>query len=104
MQALYTKVHELPEDFPQPDSLICCTHEQLFEVLDWDQGYSVLPRMKLATFDNFPISRYMKYPIHFVEIDLEMMGRQAAQMLFMLMNKEEGVATSISIQTRIGSK
>lgn len=104
LQALYTKVHELPEDFPQPDSLICCTHEQLFEVLDWDQGYSVLPRMKLATFDNFPISRYMKYPIHFVEIDLEMMGRQAAQMLFMLMNKEEGGVTSISIQTRIGSK
>lgn len=92
------------EYLPKPDALICCTHEQLFEVLDWELGHSVLSQLALATFDNFPISRYMKYPIHFVEIDLEMMGKQAAQMLFALMNKEESVVRSISIQTRIGSK
>ncbi|MGF7049350.1 DNA-binding LacI/PurR family transcriptional regulator [Paenibacillus sp. DS2015] len=93
----------LKGDLQHPDALICCTHEQLFQVLDWDHGNPVLSEMALATFDNFPISRYMKYPIHFVEIDLEMMGKQAAQMLFRLMNKEEGVNPSISIQTRIGN-
>jgi len=104
LQALYTKTDGRADDPSQPDALICCTHEQLFEVLNWEQGHSILSGVALATFDNFPISRYMKYPVHFVEIDLEMMGKQAAQMLFQFMNKEESVPQSISIQTRIGSK
>lgn len=86
-----------------PDALICCTHEQLFEILDWEYGNPILSELTLATFDNFPMSQYMKYPVHFVEIDLEMMGRQAAQMLFSLMNKDEGIPKSISILTKIGN-
>jgi DNA-binding LacI/PurR family transcriptional regulator len=86
----------------RPDALICCTHEQLFEILDWENGNPLLAELALATFDSFPMSKYLKYPVHFVEIDLEMMGKQAAQMLFSRMNKEEGVPSFISIPTQIG--
>ncbi|MFD1175343.1 LacI family DNA-binding transcriptional regulator [Paenibacillus puldeungensis] len=86
-----------------PDALICCTHEQLFEILDWERGNPMLSELALATFDNFPLSKYMTHPVHFVDIDLEMMGKQAAKMLFSLMNKEPSVPKSISIQTRIGN-
>ncbi|MNO29293.1 HTH-type transcriptional regulator MalR [compost metagenome] len=86
-----------------PDALICCTHEQLFEILDWERGNPMLSELALATFDNFPMSKYMTHPVHFVDIDLEMMGKQAAQMLFSLMNKEASVPKSISIHTRIGN-
>lgn len=87
----------------RPDALICCTHEQLFEILDWERGNPMLSELALATFDNFPMSKYMTHPVHFVDIDLEMMGKQAAQMLFSLMNKETDVPKSISIHTRIGN-
>ncbi|EES74156.1 transcriptional regulator, LacI family [Paenibacillus sp. oral taxon 786 str. D14] len=86
----------------RPDALICCTHEQLFEILDWENGNPLLAELALATFDSFPMSKYLKYPVHFVEIDLEMMGKQAAQMLFSRMNKESGVPPFISIPTQIG--
>lgn len=89
-------------DMAQPDALICCTHEQLFEILDWERGNPLLSELSLATFDNFPMSKYMTHPVHFVDIDLEMMGKQAARMLFSLMNNEQDVPKSISIHTRIG--
>lgn len=85
-----------------PDALICCTHEQLFEILDWERGNPLLSELSLATFDNFPMSKYMTHPVHFVDIDLEMMGKQAARMLFSLMNHEQDIPKSISIHTRIG--
>ncbi|MBQ4899680.1 LacI family DNA-binding transcriptional regulator [Paenibacillus sp. Marseille-P2973] len=86
-----------------PEALICCTHEQLFEILDFENGNPLLSEIALATFDDFPMSKYMKHPVHFVEVDLEMMGKAAASMLFSLMNKEPGVPKSVSIATRIGS-
>ncbi|MGG3454432.1 LacI family DNA-binding transcriptional regulator [Paenibacillus rhizolycopersici] len=102
---LLKSVHD-PQEYAsegrRPDALICCTHEQLFEILDWENGNPLLAELALATFDSFPMSKYLKYPVHFVEIDLEMMGKQAAQMLFSLMNKEPGVPPSISIRTQIG--
>ncbi|MNR23385.1 hypothetical protein D3C85_1404030 [compost metagenome] len=84
-----------------PEAVICCTHELLFEMLDWEHGNPMLKEISLATFDNYPMFRHLKHPVHYVEIDLEMMGKQAAGLLFSLINKEPDPAQSIHIPTSI---
>lgn len=84
-----------------PEAVICCTHELLFEMLDWEHGNPMLKEISLATFDDYPMFRHLKHPVHYVEIDLEMMGKQAAGLLFSLINKEANPAQSIRIPTSI---
>lgn len=84
-------------------AVIVTSQERLIDVLDWGHRHPVDPAVALATFDRVPMARYLKFPIHFVEVDLEMMGREAAKMLFALMDKEEDVPPFVSIQTKIGN-
>ncbi len=82
-----------------PDAVICCSHEQLFEILEWERDNPDLAEIGLATFDDSPMFRHMRHPVHFVEIDLEMMGKQSAELLFKLINNEVNVPESIRIPT-----
>lgn len=86
---------------PDANAVICCTHDLLFEMLDWENGNPVLENISLATFDDYPVFKYLKQPVHYVEIDLETMGRQAAALLFTLINKEKNPPESIRIPTSI---
>jgi len=77
---------ELKTARPSPEAVVCCTHDQLFEMLDGERLQLPATEMVLATFDANPLFRLIKHPIHYMEIDLEHMGAQAAKLLFSCMN------------------
>ncbi|WP_040952239.1 LacI family DNA-binding transcriptional regulator [Gorillibacterium massiliense] len=81
------------------DALICCTNDQLFDVLDPDNGGPLAADIGLATFDDLSMHRYLKRNVHYVVIDLEQMGHKAAELLFSLVNKAANIPDLIRIPT-----
>jgi len=84
-------------------AIMMTTQDRLLEFLDWEQHNPLHDAVNLATFDQIPMARYLKFPFHSVEVDLEMMGKEAANMLFRLMEKEDSVPNFVSIKTKIGT-
>ncbi len=85
-----------------PDAIICCTHEQLFGLLDENKDVSA-PRaasgIALATFDDSPLFQYLRRPIHYVSIDLERMGEEAAALLFSVIHQAADIPDHLLIPT-----
>lgn len=79
------------------EAVICCTHEQLFELLKETADGLPLPDAELGTFDENPMFQYFKRTVHYVSIDLEKMGEQAAHLLLSIINQKEDVPHFIQI-------
>ncbi|HEY0826605.1 MAG TPA: LacI family DNA-binding transcriptional regulator [Bacilli bacterium] len=82
-----------------PEAVICCTHDQLFGLLDDAKAEVSLNRAALATFDDNPLFQYLKTPVHYISIDLEKMGEQAALLLFSMIYQEADIPNFVQIPT-----
>lgn len=83
----------------RPEVIICCTHEQLFSLLDENKDGAPQSEVVLATFDDNPLFQYLKRPIHYVSLELEKMGEEAASLLFSNINQASDVPQYIQVAT-----
>ncbi|MDG0810686.1 LacI family DNA-binding transcriptional regulator [Cohnella rhizosphaerae] len=83
-----------------PQALIFSTESLLFDWLDTAASYPQAHSIRLATFDRSPFHRHMKYAVEAIEIELEAMGTEAADMLFALIDKNELAQPYIKIPSK----
>jgi len=81
------------------EAIICCTHDQLFGLLDENKNEALQREVVLATFDDNPLFQYFKRPIHYVSVELEKMGEEAASLLFSIIEQAKDIPHQIQITT-----
>lgn len=90
-----------PGDGAEKQALIFSTESLLMDWLEAADAQQMPARpVRLATFDRSPYHRYMKYAIESIEIELETMGFEAANMLFALIDKTELAQPYIKIPAK----
>ncbi|MFC5702707.1 LacI family DNA-binding transcriptional regulator [Cohnella faecalis] len=99
LESLLTKESGINDNSLLPDAVICCTHDQLFSILDEEKKEGSPAEFELATFDDNPLFQYLSKTVHYISIDLEQMGEQAATLLFKKINQEEDIPDMIRIPT-----
>ncbi|WP_330999609.1 LacI family DNA-binding transcriptional regulator [Cohnella fermenti] len=81
-------------------ALIFSTESLLLDWLDEADEHPPADSIHLATFDRSPYHRHIKYGVESIEIELETMGIEAADMLFALIEKTELAQPYIKIPAK----
>lgn len=89
--------------YKEIDSFICTNNDVAFNALNVleKMGKRIPKDFGLITFDNYPLSEYMKPKLSVIDVDTYKLGEEAAKLLFIIIKESKDTSKQILIPTSL---